>query len=259
MQRRGVLIEPPRPAAQTRQRRRLRRRPWATGKPRFWPVQKPGDLVAVDTKQVRPAGGVVVARGRGSIASARPTRRVRNGRHCIGCWVALAGFVSKPRYMNAEAVKIIAHPERNADGRSLELLVTDKIRSLIAKPGAASAPSFVTGIKSGRRRYLCRVFYVSSSRRKDQKPAAAVLLERSAVSTSLLEMANEFQLTPRERETVQLLAQGLTSQQIASRMGISSNTVKRFLHLVMVKTGSTTPSGIIGRFLQSRTRKSSAA
>jgi transposase InsO family protein len=58
--RRGVLVEPPRPAALTRQRRRLRHRPWATRKPRFWPLRKPGDLVALDTKQIRPARGVLL-------------------------------------------------------------------------------------------------------------------------------------------------------------------------------------------------------
>jgi transposase InsO family protein len=60
LKRRGVLIEPPSPAVRTRRRRKLRQRPWATRKPRFWPVRKPGDLVALDTKQVRPARGVLL-------------------------------------------------------------------------------------------------------------------------------------------------------------------------------------------------------
>jgi putative transposase len=60
LQRRGVLIEPPRAAVLRRKRRRLRQRPWATRKPRFWPVRQPGDLVELDTKQVRPVRGVVL-------------------------------------------------------------------------------------------------------------------------------------------------------------------------------------------------------
>jgi putative transposase len=58
LKRRGVLVEPPRQARLTRQRRRLCHRPWARRKPRFWRVREPGDLVALDTKQVRPARGV---------------------------------------------------------------------------------------------------------------------------------------------------------------------------------------------------------
>ena len=60
LKRRGVLLEPPRMATLTRQRRKLRHRPWATRKPRFWRVQRPGDLVALDSKQLRPARGVVL-------------------------------------------------------------------------------------------------------------------------------------------------------------------------------------------------------
>jgi hypothetical protein len=60
LKRRGVLVEAPRNAARMRPRRKLRHRPWATRKPRFWGVREPGDLVALDTKQVRPARGVVL-------------------------------------------------------------------------------------------------------------------------------------------------------------------------------------------------------
>lgn len=58
LKRRGVLIEPPRPALLRRTRRRLRHRPWATRKPRFWPVRQPGDLVELDTSALQLARGV---------------------------------------------------------------------------------------------------------------------------------------------------------------------------------------------------------
>lgn len=60
LRRRGVLLEPPRTATLRRQRRQLRHRSWATRKPRFWRVRSPGDLVGLDTKQLRPARGVVL-------------------------------------------------------------------------------------------------------------------------------------------------------------------------------------------------------
>jgi len=58
LKRRGVLVETslkvPTP------RRKMRGRPWARRKPRFWPIQQPGDLVQLDTKELRPARGVVL-------------------------------------------------------------------------------------------------------------------------------------------------------------------------------------------------------
>jgi DNA-binding CsgD family transcriptional regulator len=63
----------------------------------------------------------------------------------------------------------------------------------------------------------------------------------------LSQMSEQFALTEREKETVELLLQGLTSKEIAIRMNISPNTVKAFLRLVMVKMGVSTRSGIVGR------------
>lgn len=59
LKRRGLLLEAP-PAAVSHRRRKMRGRPWAVRKPRFWPIQQPGDLVQLDTKELRPARGVVL-------------------------------------------------------------------------------------------------------------------------------------------------------------------------------------------------------
>ncbi len=60
LKQRGILHEPPRPAVARRARRKLRHRPWATRKPPFWRIEQPGDLVQIDSKELRPARGVVL-------------------------------------------------------------------------------------------------------------------------------------------------------------------------------------------------------
>lgn len=55
----GRLHEPPRRATAARPARQVRQRPWAMRKPRFWRIQQPGDLVQIDTKELRPARGIV--------------------------------------------------------------------------------------------------------------------------------------------------------------------------------------------------------
>jgi DNA-binding CsgD family transcriptional regulator len=82
-----------------------------------------------------------------------------------------------------------------------------------------------------------------------------LVIDRHLPSLDLLKTVSDFRLTKREWQAVQLLAQGLTSKEIASRMGISPNTVKVFLHLAMVKTGVSTRSGIIGKLLQTSMRE----
>lgn len=59
LMRRGVLVEASAATAPAR-RRKMRGRPWAVRKPRFWPIRQPGDLVQLDTKELRPARGVVL-------------------------------------------------------------------------------------------------------------------------------------------------------------------------------------------------------
>ena len=55
---RGVLKEAPRNGISTR--KRLWRRPYAIRKPRGYPVMEPGDLVQLDTLDVRPLPGVIL-------------------------------------------------------------------------------------------------------------------------------------------------------------------------------------------------------
>jgi DNA-binding CsgD family transcriptional regulator len=97
---------------------------------------------------------------------------------------------------------------------------------------------------------VCRCFRFDCSVRNGSQAALALLLERSSSGNLLLEeVSDQFDLTHRERETVELLLQGLTSKEIATRMAISPNTVKAFLRLVMVKMGVSTRSGIVGRIV----------
>jgi DNA-binding CsgD family transcriptional regulator len=76
------------------------------------------------------------------------------------------------------------------------------------------------------------------------------LIERPVqLSLDTLRIAAKFQLTQRERETLEFVVQGYTSKEIADRMQISPNTVKAFIRIIMIKTGTTTRSGIIGKVL----------
>ena len=60
LKRRGALHEPPRPAVLLRAHRKLRKRPWAVRKPKYWRITQPGDLVEIDTKEIRMRGRVIL-------------------------------------------------------------------------------------------------------------------------------------------------------------------------------------------------------
>jgi putative transposase len=60
LKRRGALHEPPPAAILRRERRKLRNRPWAVRKPKYWRIEQPGDLVEIDTKELRLRRGVIL-------------------------------------------------------------------------------------------------------------------------------------------------------------------------------------------------------
>ena len=153
-----------------------------------------------------------------------------------------------PLASNSEAIKILAFPTKPDKIGRIEAFLADKIRSSLVNRQSSKAMEFVREYKSGRRRYLCRAFCLDCNNKGPFQPAFALILERYASGTTALsQMSQQFDLTEREIETVELLVHGLTSKEIAARMNISPNTVKAFVRLVMLKMGVSTRSGIAGK------------
>jgi len=151
-----------------------------------------------------------------------------------------------PVYCNSEALRILAYPKAPPKAPSAKFL--ESIRSIIGKKLGVNDLPVAVHFTSGRRRYLWRTFVLEpESTGTDSSPAIAIMLERQR--WTLMDLAARFQLTDREMEAIQHLADGLTSKEIAHRMNISPNTVKASLRLIMLKMGVTTRSGVIGKLI----------
>lgn len=149
--------------------------------------------------------------------------------------------------LNDSAAKILTFPGTPERIKRLEVFLTDKICTGLLDHLPANGPRFVTEFKSGRRHYVCRAFPLDYKPNGGRTGIAVLLQRHSSNADALSEVAKQFELTDREREVVQLLLQGLTTKEIASRLKISPNTVKGFLRLVMVKMGVPTRSAIVCR------------
>jgi DNA-binding CsgD family transcriptional regulator len=157
-------------------------------------------------------------------------------------------------YANDEAVRILVYPENPQKIKSLDSFLTEKIRSALLKQPSSPKAGFVAEIRSGRRRYLCRAFSLNPySKNSGGQESLALQFERTRqVTLNGSQIAEKFNLTPREQQTLEYLIQGLTSKEIATRMNITPNTVKAFLRLIMVKMGVTTRSGIVGMLFEAK-------
>ena len=154
-----------------------------------------------------------------------------------------------PVASNHEAVRILTYPNLPDRIKRIDIFLADKIRTGLVSRQPPSGLDFVREFKSGKRRYFCRSFQVETNN-KAMPLLTALILERSSSGImAVAQIGQEFELTHREKETVELLVQGLTSKEIATRMQISPNTVKAFLRIVMVKMGVSTRSGILGKVI----------
>lgn len=154
-----------------------------------------------------------------------------------------------PVASNQEAIKILSYPNVPERIKRMDQFLADRIRVGLVSRQSSNGLDFVKEFKSGKRRYFCRSFRLDTNS-KTIPALSALLLERGCSGIiAVTQIGQEFDLTERERETVQLLVQGLTSKEIAMRMEISPNTVKAFLRIVMVKMGVSTRSGILGKVI----------
>lgn len=156
---------------------------------------------------------------------------------------------------NPDAVQILTFPERQETVKDLNGWLAGRVRAHLVDRRSHGTPGFVTEFRSARRVYICRAFPLSFAfpGPLSSQSGTIVLMERKSNGVpSIADLSQRFGLTTREQQTVQLLLQGLTSKEIAQRMGISPNTVKAFIRLVMVKMGVSTRSGIVGRIIDGR-------
>ena len=167
-----------------------------------------------------------------------------SGREAVG--LILVDAKMKALYISSAARDILLNGESTQTIALREHLLARRIQSLLmlSDGNCDSQPTFV----SGRRRYGWRVLPLGPAGVGPQTPHSALLLQRiSRRNEHLRRLVEVFKLTPRECQTLQLVAEGLTSKEIATKMEISPHTVRAFLHFIMVKLDVTTRSGIVGR------------
>jgi DNA-binding CsgD family transcriptional regulator len=165
-----------------------------------------------------------------------------------------------PISWNEEAIQILSYPELPQDVKCLDAFLTQTIRAkLLNDQSPPSSPYFLTEFVSGRRRYRSRFFRLYRHLRGPSEPVVIELvLERSAPELAPLSViAKQFNFSPRERQAVEWLLQGLSSKEIADRMEISCHTVNSFIRTIMIKMGVSNRSGILGKIITASIKRDS--
>jgi DNA-binding CsgD family transcriptional regulator len=157
----------------------------------------------------------------------------------------------KPIYANEKALEILFYPDETPQFRPFNENLTAKLQPLIGGEQESSQTPSPKLIMSFRRRYLCRFFRLQPCRPARGGAAFAILMDRFC-QNNISRLARRCRLSGRECEALEFLTLGLTSKEIATHMSISPNTVKVLLRTIMIKTGVTTRSGILGKLLETQ-------
>jgi len=97
---------------------------------------------------------------------------------------------------------------------------------------------------------------VDAHAKNPSHPSVAVLLERGPSGLiPLSQVSQQFNLTQREGEALAYLLQGLSSKEIANRMNISRNTVKAFMRMIMIRTGVSSRSAVLGKIIMTQAQQ----
>lgn len=167
--------------------------------------------------------------------------------HALGFLVADASL--KLLFANNEANAILTYPSPSS--HSLAEGFQKKLRPGLFRVKGSSisgnGDQTVLRLRSGRRTYFCRVYLLNGN--GNDSAILLVLGRGSSNPLALSDFYQQFQLTHREQQAVALLLRGLSNKEMAENMGISTNTVKAFLHMAAIRMGVSNRSGIVTKIL----------
>lgn len=155
-----------------------------------------------------------------------------------------------PVSVSGEALRVLLYPGEVPPNGKARRMAARRVHEIFPS-GPLSEETEPTGeFMSGRRCYRYRICRLETHSAEGHGPAAVILLERNrpALNPSPDSLA-VYRLTAREQQVLRLVLHGMTNKQIAAEIGISSNTVKVFLRLIMTKMGVASRFGILGKLL----------
>jgi|GEM_PF-3679377 len=91
--------------------------------------------------------------------------------------------------------------------------------------------------------------------KKEEENYLFILERLNPKNLNLTELLKKWNLNRREEEIVRLIIEDYGNKEIAYRLGISINTVKGYLKLLMRKLGVHTRAGLISTLLTGREKK----
>jgi len=129
----------------------------------------------------------------------------------------------------------------------------EEVRRAFEEQNGSHSEELAITVEINNQLYECRVFPLSASADGVPQEMILVYLRRGvSVSDAVENLAGKYSLSPRETQTLDGIARGLSAKEVAEEMGISHNTVKAYMRLIMGKTGVNSRGGVIKKLLEAQ-------
>lgn len=168
-------------------------------------------------------------------------------------------------FQNQEAAKILTYSTLSPEGgntvanvsllcskwrRLLENQIATLIESGDTCAERSSPPYFLEVIRSGRRKYVVKGTALLGGRSADEQENYLFLLERiCSEKINMPLIARQWNLSRREQDIVRLLFADRCNKEISYLLGLSINTIKAYMKLLMRKLGVSSRAGIVSCLL----------
>lgn len=164
-------------------------------------------------------------------------RLLRSARYQVETFGSAAEFLGADRWPAAPACVVIDLRMPAMDGLDLqaELRVRELPLPVVFLTGHGDVPSSVSAMKAGAVDFLAKPVMDDDLLRAVETALAQDTRERQRREELRALRARAESLTPRERQVMELVAEGLLNKQIAARLGTAEKTVKVHRGRVMEK------------------------
>ena len=171
------------------------------------------------------------------------------GRDIPKSGLVLVGASLEPLAWDSGAQAIMTSGTSRDACRQCPVLPDELLKAIDRRP--PNVPFHLdTQLYIGRSRYRCRGYDLKSDDPVAVPNMVAFYFEElSEIADPIGALTAEYRLTGREAETLRAIALGLSTKEVADRMGISPNTAKAFVRLVMIKLGVSSRAAIAAKLL----------
>jgi DNA-binding CsgD family transcriptional regulator len=155
---------------------------------------------------------------------------------------------------NREAFKIL-RTSHSGHHEGSTIRIPEKLLEELRKSEQGAQAGEVTWVSPAKSKYLCHVIVMEPFEQRAAGHHILLVMRRHfSLEDALHEVAAEFKLTEREREALEGISKGMNGRELAKSMKISPNTVKAYMHLIMVKMNVATRAAMIAKVLEHRHR-----